>query len=252
MTLKFSKNHYDVIIIGARCAGAATAMLMARRGASVFIVERDAKVSDTLSTHALMRPAVTLLDQWGLLDQITATTPAVTSTQFHYGDEKIVVPVKPNGNAMGLYAPRRWVLDRVLGDSAVAAGAELWTGTKLVDHIKHTSGRVTGAALRLPDGAVQQVTAGIVIGADGRNSTVAAKAGARTIAHSDASSATIYTYVEGIRNKGYRWYYGDRIAAGLIPTTNGAHCLFISCAPSEFRVRIADDAFGGAMRILAT
>ncbi|HCP80311.1 MAG TPA: NAD(P)/FAD-dependent oxidoreductase [Octadecabacter sp.] len=252
MPNKFSRYHYDAIVIGARCAGSATAMLMARNGARVLIVDREHEVRDTRSTHALMRPAVTLLGQWGLLNEIAAATPIVASTHFHYGDERVSVPIKPDSVAMGLYAPRRWLLDNALGQAAVAAGAELRTGTSLVHLVKDTDDRVTGAVLRHPDGTTQSVSADIVIGADGRNSMVADHVNAATIATSNERSATAYTYVEGIPNEGYRWYFGDKIAAGLIPTTNGAHCLFTSCAPDAFRSWFAKDAFSGATKILAT
>ncbi len=252
MTQNFNHKTYDALIIGARCAGAATGMLMARNGARVLIVDREAQIGDTLSTHALMRPAVTLLDQWGLLDQIKAGgTPAVLNTHFHYGSEHIDVPVKPMGNADGLYAPRRWLLDRVLQDAAVEAGAELRTGTSFVSLVKDTAGRVIGADLRSQNGEITRVHARTVIGADGRQSSVAVAVGAKTIVTSPTSSATVYTYVAGLPNEGYRWYYGDGIAAGLIPTTDGMHCLFTSCVQDSFKARFKDP-FAGAMNILAT
>lgn len=245
-------THYDAIIIGARCAGAATAMLMARQGARVLIVDRDKKLHDTLSTHALMRPAVTLLDQWGLLRQISAAqTPAVRSTHFRYGAEHFEIPIDVVGNARGLYAPRRWLLDRVLRDAATCAGAELHSGVSLLNVLKSASGRVTGAALRPSDGTIKNISAGVVIGADGRRSAVAEQVNARVIARSDECSATVYTYVNGLENKGYRWYYGDKVAAGLIPTTSGMHCLFTSCEPQAYAGLFKENAFRGAMSILA-
>lgn len=252
MTQTFNHKTYDALIIGARCAGAATGMLMARKGARVLIVDREAEMRDTLSTHALMRPAVSLLDQWGVLDQITAGgTPVIKNTQFHYGPEKIDVPIKPVGNADGLYAPRRWLLDRVLQDAATEAGAELHTGTRLVGIVKDGTGRVIGADLQLQNGDITRVHATIVIGADGRQSSVAEAVGAKTLVNSPTSSATVYTYVDGLPNEGYRWYYGHRVAAGLIPTTNGMHCLFASCAQDTFKTQF-ENPFAGAMDILAT
>jgi len=253
MTSQFAHNSYDAIIIGARCAGAAAAMLLARSGARVLIVDRDTRMYDTLSTHALMRPAVSLLDHWGVLgDIITAQTPAIRRTQFIYGAERIDVPVKPAGNAEGLYAPRRWLLDRALNDAAVNAGAELHVGTQFVSVIKDDSGRVVGASLRQSDGRVCDIAAGIVIGADGRNSAVATAVDANILTHSPDCSATAYTYVDGVENEGYRWYFGDRLAAGLIPTNQGAHCLFTSCAPADFGRWFKGDTFAGSLKILAT
>lgn len=80
-------TRYDAVIVGARCAGAATALLLARAGAKVLLIDRQAYGSDTMSTHALMRGAVVQLNRWGLIPDITdAGTPAIRSTTFHYGD----------------------------------------------------------------------------------------------------------------------------------------------------------------------
>ncbi|MGI9390814.1 MAG: FAD-dependent monooxygenase, partial [Boseongicola sp.] len=93
MKREFKYSKYDAIVIGARCAGSATAMLLARQGARVLMVDREKDIQDTLSTHALMRPAVSLLDEWGLIGDIAGETPAVRNTQFHYGSERIDIPV---------------------------------------------------------------------------------------------------------------------------------------------------------------
>lgn len=253
MTSQFENHTYDAIVVGARCAGAATGMLLARQGARVLIVDRDPEVTDTLSTHALMRPAVTLLSRWRLLHKLVAGgTPCVHQTQFYYGPEQLIIPVKPNDEMRGLYAPRRWLLDQILIDAARSAGAEVHHGTHLRSLSKTKNGRVTGAVLRQRDGVERQICAGLVIGADGRNSLVAKLAGARNLVQSRARSATVYTYVKGIRNKGYRWYFGAGMAAGLIPTANGAHCFFASCQPDEFGKWFGQNAFAGATEMLST
>ena len=88
----FDRSRYDAIVVGARCAGAATAMLMARRGLKVLVIDRGRYGADTMSTHALMRGGVTQLHRWGLLPRIVASgTPAVRSTAFHYGDDVLEV-----------------------------------------------------------------------------------------------------------------------------------------------------------------
>ncbi|MCH8254322.1 MAG: FAD-dependent monooxygenase, partial [Gemmatimonadetes bacterium] len=120
-----TRDRYDVIIAGARCAGASTAMLLARRGLRVLVIDPTSRGSDTLSTHALMRGGVLQLHRWGLLDAIRAAgTPAIPKTSFHYGEETIEVSIKERDGVDALYAPRRTVLDAVLVDAAVAAGAE--------------------------------------------------------------------------------------------------------------------------------
>src|SRR5215204_4408521 len=88
-------DHFDVIVVGARCAGAATAMLLAREGARVALLDRAALGRDTLSTHALMRAGVVQLRRWGLLDQVIAAgTPAVHRTVFRYGEASTTVTLK--------------------------------------------------------------------------------------------------------------------------------------------------------------
>src|SRR4029453_8593679 len=100
-------------------------MLLARQGLRVLLVDRDRYGSDTLSTHALMRGSVFLLGRWGLRDRIVeAGTPPVRTTRFHYGADTMTVTVKPTLGVEALYAPRRTVLDAVLVDPAVPAGAE--------------------------------------------------------------------------------------------------------------------------------
>src|ERR687894_904030 len=103
----FGRTKYDALVVGARCAGAATAMLMARSGLRVLCIDRGTYGADTMSTHALMRGGVLQLQRWGLLPRIAETTPAVRRTVFHYGEDSIELALRigPGGDA--LYAPRR-------------------------------------------------------------------------------------------------------------------------------------------------
>src|SRR5215510_9230850 len=134
--------HYDAVIIGARCAGAATAFLLARSGAKVLMVDRQAYGSDTLSTHALMRGAVLQLTRWGLIPNITmADTPAIRSTTFHYAGEPVQVAIKPEHGVECLFAPRRTVLDPVLVDAARGAGADVRHGVLLSELLLAPNGR---------------------------------------------------------------------------------------------------------------
>ncbi|MEM9707353.1 MAG: NAD(P)/FAD-dependent oxidoreductase [Pseudomonadota bacterium] len=245
-----SNTTYDAIVVGARCAGSATAMLLARAGLKVLLVERAKAPGDTLSTHALMRPAVGLLRNWGLLDAVAAVTSVVRQTQFIYGDERLVVPIKAVPGIDGLYAPRRYLLDEILRDAAVASGAELRLGTACTRLAKDQDGRVVGASLKSA-GKTVTVRADSVIGADGRSSSVAKFASAPLLASSDHRTAVYYTYLDGIPNEGYRWYYTDTSYAGLIPTSNGQHCLFAGCAPERFADIFSTDRFGGMMNVLA-
>ena len=125
-----SINHWDVIVVGARAAGAATAMLLARGGLRVLCVDRSRYGGDTLSTHALMRGGVLQLQRWGLLDAVVAAgTPPVRRTVFHYGAETVGVSIRPSAGVDALYAPRRTVIDALLVDAAQRAGATVEFGT---------------------------------------------------------------------------------------------------------------------------
>lgn len=245
-------TRYDVVIVGARVAGAATALVLASAGARVLIVDRSPDIGDTLSTHALMRPAVELLGRWGLLGTIVrAGTPWVRQAEFVYGHESMTIPVRPSPLAEGLIAPRRWLLDSALLNAAVAAGAEIALGTTFETCLQATDGRVLAVGLRRGDGSRWTVEAGLLVGADGRQSRVAATVGARTIATSPDRTATVYTYIPGIPNEGYRWCFARGVTASVIPTTGGESCIVAACRPDEFRSRFAGDTGSGVAAIVA-
>ena len=146
-------QHYDVIIAGARCAGAATALLLARQGARVLVLDKSRYGTDTLSTHALMRGAVLQLHRWGLLPAVAgAGTPPVRSTTFHLADAVTTIPVKPRHGVEALYAPRRSVLDAILADAARGAGADVRFGATVTGLRRDRAGRVTGITGRVGSG----------------------------------------------------------------------------------------------------
>jgi flavin-dependent dehydrogenase len=165
-----NSQHYDVVIAGARCAGAATAMLLARQGARVLLLDRSRYGTDTLSTHALMRGAVLQLHWWGLLPRVIAAgTPAVRSTTFHLPGAISAVQIKPRDGVDALYAPRRVVLDAILADATRRAGADVRFGTSVTGLRHDRSGRVTGITGRAGP-ADLEISADLVVGADGRRS----------------------------------------------------------------------------------
>lgn len=243
----------DVVIVGARCAGAATAMLLARRGLDVLVVDRHSYGSDTLSTHALMRSGVTQLYRWGLLDTVRAAgTPAVKVTSFRYPDETIDVPIKLSGGVDALYAPRRTVLDRILVDAARRAGAEVRFGYAMIDLLRSADGRVRGIVARDRDGETIEVRADIVIGADGLRSSVAKLVDAPIYRRGQHSAAVLYSYWSGIPAGGYRWHYGTAATAGAIPTNDGETCVFVSAPTSRFFEEMRNDVPASFRRILAS
>lgn len=244
-------SHYDVVVVGARCAGAATAFLLARAGAKVLVVDRQARGSDTMSTHALMRVGVYQLQQWGLLPTLVAQgTPKIASTTFHYGAEAVRVAIKPECGVDHLYAPRRTVLDAILVDAAEAAGADVRHGVTVTDLKFDSSGRVVGAWLNAGEDQPIGVRADLVIGADGRQSLVAKLVAAETYRQSRSASACAYGYVEGLPDDGLHWYFERDAAAGIIPTNGRQHCVFVGVPQDRFALTFRGDVARGFARVL--
>jgi flavin-dependent dehydrogenase len=234
------RPEYDVVIVGARAAGAATAMLLARAGLRVLAVDRGHEGTDTLSTHALMRAGVLQLHRWGLLDRVTAAgTPVIRRATFHYGEEAVPIDIKARDGVEGLYAPRRTVLDPILVEAARAAGAQVEHELALVDLLADAAGRVHGAVLGRSDGRLERVQARLVIGADGMRSRVAALVRAPAERAGKHASAVIYGHWSGLRVDGYHWYYRPGVSAGAIPTNDGRTCVFIAISPARYRTGVS-------------
>ena len=166
------QDRYDAIVVGARCAGSPTAMLLARKGYEVLVVDRATFPSDTLSTHILHPPAVEAMQRWGLLDRLVATgCPPIDTYSFDFGP--FTLSGAPGTEAAPLaYCPRRTVLDKLLVDAASEAGAEVREGFT-VQEIVVEDDRVVGIRGHGKDGATVTERADVVVGADGRNSFVA-------------------------------------------------------------------------------
>ena len=244
--------RYDALVVGARCAGASTAMLLARAGLRVLVIDRSAYGADTLSTHALLRGGVMQLHRWGLLDAVRASgAPAVRRTTFHYGEERGAVEIKARNGVDALYAPRRAVLDALLVDAASDAGADVRYGLRLVDLTRSADGRITGAVVQDRFGSASAVEAGIVIGADGARSTVAALVDASAYLVGSHKASTIYGYYRGIDVDGYQWYYNVDVAAGAIPTNDELTCVFSSTRPGRAQALLRRDAAAIHHRLLA-
>lgn len=240
----------DVVIVGARCAGAATAMLLARAGARVVLVDKGTHGTDALSTHALMRGAVLQLHRWGLLPGIIAAgTPPVHSTTFSYASQDVVVPIEPRFGVGALYAPRRALLDRTLADAAAASGADVRYGVRVEDVIVDDDGRVRGITV-MTGGGRQRIDADLVVGADGLRSTIAQRVGAPCIVEGRHATGVLYSYWENLPVDGYCWRFQPGGSVGAIPTNDGATCVFVSIPADRFRAEIHGDATSAYRRLI--
>jgi 2-polyprenyl-6-methoxyphenol hydroxylase-like FAD-dependent oxidoreductase len=141
-------------------------------------------------------------------------------------DGAVPIPIKPADGVDALFAPRRTVLDPVLEDAAVAAGAHLVRGLSVVDVVKDAGGRLRGAVVAGAGEKGREVAADWVVGADGIHSRVARLVDA-TVEHSGVhATATIYGYWSGLDPEtGYHWHYRSGEASGAIPTNDGLTCV---------------------------
>lgn len=233
MSMTGSVAASDVIVVGGRAAGAATAMLLARAGLVVTLVDRERPGADTLSTHALMRGGVVQLHRWGLLpDVIAAGTPAVRATRFHYERSHVTLAIKPAFGVDALYAPRRTVLDPLLVAAARAAGAQVQHRSDVVG-LCWDGRRVVGVQVADERRRIHPLPARLVIGADGRRSTIARLVGAPTIHRARHTSSFVYGYFAHLPADGYEWAYRPGGTAGLIPTNDGLTCVFAGHLPAR-------------------
>ena len=184
---------YDAIVVGARCAGSPTAMLLARRGHRVLLVDRATFPSDTISTHLVHPPGVASLERWGLLDSVVATgSPAIDTYAFDFG--AFTISGAPGTDETpAAYAPRRTALDKLLVDAASEAGAEV-RERFMVESLVVEDGRVVGIRGHSKDGETVTELAGVVIGADGRYSLVADAVGAQEYNVKPQLQVSYYTY----------------------------------------------------------
>jgi flavin-dependent dehydrogenase len=239
-------RDYDAVVVGARPAGAFTALLLARHGLRVLVIDRGRYGADTLSTHALMRGGVVQLARWGVLPRVQAAdTPPVRRATFVYGGDALGVAVKPRDGVDALYAPRRTVLDPAVVDAALEAGAEVSYGTSVHELVRTPSGRVIGLVCRDQSGWTRTIRAGIVIGADGMRSTVARMVGAPITRAGRSAAAVVFGYWHGVPADGYRWYYADGLSVGAIPTNAGETCVFASAPTARFAELFREDIARG-------
>jgi 2-polyprenyl-6-methoxyphenol hydroxylase-like FAD-dependent oxidoreductase len=237
-----SRPSYDAIVVGARCAGSPTAMLLARMGARVLLVDKATFPSDTMSTHHVHPPGLAALKRWNLLERLEATgCPAVETYSFDFGPLTIAGSPQPiDGIAHG-YCPRRTILDQLLVDAAVEAGAELREGFA-VDELLTDDGQVTGIRGHAKGGAAVTEQARVVIGADGRHSLVAKTVQAEQYNERPSHMAMYYAYWSGLPSVGFETTIRTEGRRGwaAIPTHDDLTVLPFGWPVEEFHANRSD------------
>jgi flavin-dependent dehydrogenase len=217
---------YDAIIIGARCAGSATAMLLADKGYSVLTLDRATFPSDTVSTHIIKYPGVKQLETWGLLDEVVATNaPPLNQVRSHFGDF-LLSGTAPPKDGIPMIAPRRTVLDELLVREAQKAGADVREGF-VVREVLTEDDRVVGIRGQPKGGSPVTERARIVVGAGGKNSIVARTVDPPTYDDHPPTAFYYYTYWSALPDRGLEVHWRPRHFVLAIPTNNGSTCLVV-------------------------
>jgi flavin-dependent dehydrogenase len=226
------RSRHDVVIVGARVAGSATAMLLARLGHDVVVVDQASFPSDTVSTHSIARSGVVQLQRWGLLDEVLdGGAPAIRQVSFHAGGESVSRVIKEKSGVDLVVAPRRYLLDTILACAALRAGADVRDGVTVTGVRRDGRGRVTGVSGHDRAGAPVELDARFVVGADGLGSRVARSVGAAFNEVRAADGAGQYAYYDGIPWTGFEFFIAPRSFAGVFPTHHGQACIWV-CTPA--------------------
>jgi 2-polyprenyl-6-methoxyphenol hydroxylase-like FAD-dependent oxidoreductase len=234
-------REYDAIVVGARCGGSPTAMLLARNGYRVLLVDKATFPSDTMSTHLAHPPAVAALERWGILERLQATNcPPITTYSFDFGPVTISGCPRQADGAVA-YCPRRFVLDALLVEEAVAAGAELREAFT-VEEILVDGGRVTGIRGHAKGGPTVTERARVVVGADGRHSLLAKVVQPERYDEVPALAPVYYAYWSGLPAEGFETYVraGDDRGWAAIPTHDDLTCVVVGWPPSQFKANRKD------------
>ena len=233
-------NQYDVIVVGARCAGSPTALLLARRGYRVLLVDRATFPSDTISTHVIHPTGIAALNRWGLLGQLLSTgCPPVGIYAFDFGLFTIAGSPGTDDSAVA-YAPRRTVLDKLLVDAAASAGAEVREGFT-VQEVLIDGGRVTGIRGRGKGGQLVSEHARMVIGADGLHSAVAAAVRPQHYHNKPPLQCGYYAYWSGLPMAGrFENYIRPHRGWAACPTHDGLTVVVAGWPYAEFAANKTD------------
>jgi 2-polyprenyl-6-methoxyphenol hydroxylase-like FAD-dependent oxidoreductase len=208
-----SAKNFDVIIVGARVAGSAAAILLARDGRRVLLVDKDGFPSDRLSTHIVLGGGTKVLERMGMLEMLERAggvrfeRSRTVGPDFDYSGELVRNGADDRGLCLG-----RVVMDAAMIDAARSLESVTFRERcKLVDLLIEDDAVV---GIRGEDtSGVHEFRAPLTIGADGMRSSVAQIASERIDAFAQVdvpcARAYYYAYFEGVSRKNL----GDELVA---------------------------------------
>jgi flavin-dependent dehydrogenase len=233
-------QRYDAIVVGARCGGASTAMLLARKGYRVLMVDRATFPSDTVSTHFIHAPGVAALERWGLRGALAASgCPPIRRYSFDFGPFTIAGSPRSVDGIEEAYCPRRQVLDTMLVHAAADAGVEVRERFS-VDDVLVEDGSVVGVRGKTAGAGAVTEHAEVVIGADGRNSSVARAVQPAQYNEKPAVSPAFYSYWSGVSSAGFEIGVRDRCGMGAFPTHDGLTLVVLGLPDEDFKAARSD------------
>jgi flavin-dependent dehydrogenase len=228
---------YDAIVVGARCAGSPTAMLLARKGYNVLLLDRDTFPSDIMSTHFIHLAGKVRLHRWGLLDRVLETAvPPIPKNNLHVGEMVMTPPQLPMPDGLDNQAlcPRRHILDNILAEAAVESGAEFRQGVSVRELVRE-NGTVVGVRGHTKDQSPVEERARVVIGADGLHSIVARQVEAEEYDTKPTLTFGYYAYWAGVSDpEMHIYFFADGMGILSFPTHDGLSCVGVGGAIGQF------------------
>ena len=241
---------YDALIVGARCAGSPLAMLLARQGARVLLLDRATFPSDIPHGHFINRHGPRRLREWGLLGHVAARTPGVTSAIVDLGDFPLPIREIVEDGLPWAYGPRRTTLDKILVDAAAESGAEVRDGFHVDEYIVD-GGAVVGVRGRGPGGRQVEERATITIGADGRNSGLARFVSAESYNEVPTILCYYFSYWQDVEAENFEMYVRgeERRVIFSFRTEDDLFAVFVGFPADEFP-DVRRDIEGAFMRVV--
>ncbi len=242
---------YDAIVVGARCAGAPTALLLARKGYKVLMVDRTEIPSDMpFSNHYVHQTGSARLKRWGLLEKLAATNcPPIETNHWNYGAFTLAGSPPPAGDVTTAFAPRRKALDPVLSQAAIEAGVELRDHFS-VQELLWEGDRVTGVRGRDKNGANVREQARITIGADGMHSMVARAVQAPEYNNKPPLEGSWYSYWSGVPMQGWHLWLRPHRVMFAYNTNDNLTLVGVAFAAADLP-QVRADVEGNYMRAIA-